>query len=153
MRMIAIAALALGAAAGAGAQQRLPADPMFCNPSSYKYDAVAAAPATHKVLFEDEHVRILEINLPAQASEHIHVHALPSVIMGETGGEGGAKFRYTEYRMEDGKFVERGFNEVEPTPGYRAVWTGPEGPHAITNIGDVRVKFQRIEIKPESCAK
>lgn len=153
MRMIAIAALALGASAVAVAQQGLPPEAMFCHPSSYTYDAVAAAPATHKVLYEDEHVRVLEINLPSQASEQIHVHALPSVIMGETGGEGGAKFRYTEYRMEDGKFVETGFNDVEPSAGYRAVWTGPEGPHRITNTGPVSVKFQRIEIKPESCAR
>lgn len=153
MRLIAIAALILGATAVASAQQHLPADPMFCNPASYPYDAVAAAPNSHHVLFEDEHVRILEIDLPALATEPIHIHALPSVIMGETGGAGGARFRYTEYRMEDGKFVEVAHNDVEPSAGYRAVWSGPEGPHAITNTGQVGVKFQRIEIKPESCAK
>lgn len=153
MRLIAIAALALGASAAAVAQQGLPPEAMFCNPGSYPYDAVAAAPYSHRVLFEDEHVRVLEINLPALATEPIHVHALPSVIMGETGGAGGAKFRYTEYEMRNGKFVEVAHNDVEPSAGYRAVWSGPEGPHAITNIGQVGVKFQRIEIKPESCAK
>ncbi len=153
MRMLAAVTLALSASTGAVAQQRLPADPMFCNPSSYPYDAVAIAPNTHKVLFEDQHVRVLEINLPALTTEPVHIHALPSVIMGETGGAGGARFRYTEYKMENGKFVQVGYNEVEPSPGYRAVWSGPEGPHAITNIGQVSVKFTRVEIKPESCAK
>lgn len=153
MRMLAAVTLALSASAGAVAQQRLPADPMFCDPSSYPYDAVAIAPNTHKVLFEDQHVRVLEINLPALTTEPVHIHALPSVIMGETGGAGGARFRYTEYKMENGKFVQVGYNEVEPSPGYRAVWSGPEGPHAITNIGQVGVSFQRIEIKPESCAQ
>ena len=153
MRMLGIAILMLVLAQGASAQQPLPAGPMFCEPASYPYDAVAAAPYSHRVLFEDEHVRILEINLPALATEPIHIHALPSVIMGETGGEGGGKFRYTQYRMEDGKFVEVSYNDVEPTGGFRAVWSGPEGLHAITNIGQVSVKFTRIEIKPESCAK
>jgi hypothetical protein len=153
MRLIAIAALVLGASAGAAAQQGLPPEAMFCHPGSYPYDAVAAAPYSHKVLFEDEHVRVLEINLPALATEPIHIHALPSVIMGETGGAGGAKFRYTQYEMKDGKFVEVAHNDVEPSAGYRAVWSGPEGPHAITNIGQVGVKFQRIEIKPESCSR
>ena len=153
MRPIAIAALALAAGPGAVAQQHLPPDRMFCDPGSYEFDAVAAAPYQHRVLFEDEHVRVLEINLPPQSSEPIHVHALPSVIMGETGGGGGAKFRYTEYRMENGKFVEVAHNEVEPTEGYRSVWSGPEGPHAITNTGPVGVRFTRVEIKPESCAR
>lgn len=153
MRTIATAGLMLAMAPAALAQQHLPPDPMFCNPESYAYDAVAAAPYQHRVLFEDEHVRVLEINLPPLAAEPIHVHALPSVIMGETGGQGGAKFRYTEYRMENGKFVEVGHNDVEPTEGYRSVWSGPEGPHSITNIGPVGVKFTRVEIKPESCAR
>ena len=153
MRMIAIAGLMLCVAPGALAQQPLPPEPMFCDPASYPYDAVAAAPYSHRVLFEDEHVRILEINLPALATEPIHIHALPSVIMGETGGDGGGKFRYTQYRMEDGKFIEVSHNDIEPSGGYRAVWSGPEGPHAITNIGQVSVKFTRVEIKPESCAK
>lgn len=153
MRLLAIAVPAALCATGASAQQPLPAEPMFCDPASYPYDAVAAAPYSHRVLFEDEHVRILEINLPALATEPIHIHALPSVIMGETGGDGGGKFRYTQYRMENGKFVEVSYNDVEPSGGFRAVWSGPEGPHAITNIGQVSVKFTRIEIKPESCAK
>jgi len=153
MRMLAVLVFAAAGAASASAQQHLPPDPMFCNPGSYEYDAVAAAPYQHRVLFEDAHVRVLEINLPPLAAEPIHVHALPSVIMGETGGAGGAKFRYTEYRMEDGEFVEVAHNDVEPTAGYRSVWSGPEGPHAITNIGPVGVKFTRVEIKPESCAR
>jgi hypothetical protein len=74
------------------------------------------------------------------------------VIHGETGGGGGAKFVYTEYRMENGKFVEVASNEVTPTAGTRAVWSPPEGPHSITNIGGVGVRFTRVEIKPESCA-
>jgi hypothetical protein len=125
---------------------------LLCDPASSPYDAVAAAPYTHRVQFEDEHVRVLEIVLPPGTVEPVHVHALPSVIMGETGGKGGAKFLYKEYRFSNGKFVETSSNEVTPTPGYRAVWTAPEGPHAITNIGPIEVRFTRIEIKPEACA-
>lgn len=151
MRMFLVAAM-LGLTPAAYAQQHLPPDPMFCNPESYEYDAVAAAPYSHRVLFEDEHVRVLEINLPPQTTEPIHIHALPSVILGETGGKG-AKFRYTQYRMDDGKFVEVSHNDVEPTEGFRTVWSGPEGPHSISNIGGVPVQFMRIETKPESCAR
>jgi hypothetical protein len=140
-------------AGNATAQRPLPPEPMFCDPASYEYDAVTAAPYSHRVMYEDEHVRVLEIRLPPGASEPVHIHALPSVIFGETGGDGGAKFLYTEYRMVDGKFVEVASNEASPSAGTRAVWTGPEGPHSITNIGPVGVRFTRVEIKPESCAR
>lgn len=147
---IAMGVLALGRAS---AQAPLPAEPILCDPRTSPYDAVTAAPHQHNVLFEDEHVRVLEIFLLPRTAEPIHVHALPSVIEGETGGEGGAKFVYTTYRFENGRFIETGRNEISPTPGYRAVWTGPEGLHSITNVGDVPVTFKRIEIKPEACAK
>lgn len=150
-----LAVLAMMAAAGApaGAQRPLLADPNFCDPASHPHDAVTAAPYSHRVMFEDEHVRVLEIRLPPGASEPVHIHALPSVIHGETGGGGGAKFLYTEYRWMNGEFIKVRENEVEASAGTRAVWSGPEGPHSITNIGPVGVKFTRVEIKPESCAR
>lgn len=149
--MLALAAMVLVAPVAA-AQTHPPPERKYCEPESHPHDAVAAAPYSHRVLFEDDHVRVLDIRLPAGTSEPIHIHALPSVIYGETGGSGGAKFIYTEYRMEDGAFVEVSKQEVSPTAGYRAVWSPPEGPHAITNIGNVPVRFTRVEIKPESCA-
>lgn len=152
MRLMLVAVAAL-LSPMAQAQQHLPPEPMFCDPESHPHDAVAAAPYSHRVMFEDEHVRVLEIRLPPGATEPIHVHALPSVIFGETGGTGGAKFVYTEYRMEDGKFVEVSAQEISPTPGYRSVWSPPEGPHSISNVGGVPVRFTRVEIKPESCAR
>lgn len=151
MRSIAALIFAGLVAGGASAQGANPET--LCNPESNPYDAVAAAPYSHRVQFEDEHVRVLEIVLPPGAVEPVHIHALPSVIMGETGGKGGAKFLYTEYRFSNGRFIETSSDEVNPTPGYRAVWSGPEGPHSITNAGPVEVRFTRVEIKPEACAR
>jgi hypothetical protein len=150
MRIFAAAVLAVSLCGSAWAQG-VSAE-LLCNPESNPYDAVTAAPFSHRVQFEDEHVRVLEIVLPPGALEPVHVHALPSVIMGETGGKGGAKFLYTEYRFANGKFIETSRNEISPSAGYRAVWTAPEGPHSITNIGPVEVRFTRVEIKPEGCA-
>jgi hypothetical protein len=158
MRMLAaIALMALMVTAGGAWGQVGGSRETLCNPESNPYDAVAAAPYSHRVQFEDQHVRVLEIVLPPGAIEPVHIHALPSVIMGETGGPksktgGGAKFIYIEYRFSNGKFVETSRNEVNPTPGYRAVWTASEGPHSITNAGPVEVRFTRVEIKPEACA-
>jgi hypothetical protein len=151
MRVSILMASALLACAGASAQAAN--QETLCNPKSNPYDAVTAAPYSHSVMFEDDHVRVLEILLPPLAVEPIHIHALPSVIMGDTGGAAGARFLYTEYEFEGGKFVEKAKNEIVPTPGYRTVYSTPEGPHSITNIGSAPVRFTRIEIKPERCAK
>jgi hypothetical protein len=137
----------------ATAQTHLPADPLFCHPESHPYDAVTAAADQHTVLFEDSHVRVLDIFIPPLAIEPVHIHALPSVITGDTGGAAGARFVYITFRMEDGKFIEVSREDITPTPGERTVWSPPEGPHAIANIGPVPAHFTRIELKPETCAK
>lgn len=134
------------------AQLSLPDQNLLCRPDRHPHDAVTAAPYSHRIMFEDEHVRVLEINLPPGASEPVHIHALPSVIFGDSGGGSGARFLYAEYRWNNGNFILTNQREVEPAPGSRAVWTGPEGPHALTNIGPVSVSFTRVEIKPEGCA-
>jgi hypothetical protein len=150
MKRIAVLVFALGCVGIARAQQ--PPLAIQCHPEQSPYDAVTAAPEQHKVLFEDDHVRVLQITLPPHTQEPVHVHALPSIIEGETGGAGGARFAYIEYRFQDGKFIETGRHEVSPVPGYRKVQTGPEGPHAIANLSNVPVSFKRTEIKPEGCA-
>jgi hypothetical protein len=138
------------AAGAAGAQTPPPTVELLCDPGSYPYDAVAAAPLQHKVMFEDEHVRVLQINLPPYQAEPIHIHALPSVIEGDR--DPAARFAYVTYRFQNGRFVEAERQEIAPSGGYAATWTAPEGPHSIVNLSAVWVRFTRIEIKPEGCA-
>lgn len=152
MRLLAVIGLGVLVAASASGQVT-PSSDTLCHPASNPYDAVTAAPYSHHVLMEDNHVRVLEIVLPPLANEPIHIHALPSVITGDTGGGEGAKFIYTSYKMVNGKFEVVESNEVTPDPGYRTVYSAPEGPHSISNIGTAPVRYLRIEIKPESCAK
>lgn len=147
----ALLALAGAFVMSANAQSDRPAE-LLCYPTSSPFDAVRAAPDSHQVVFEDEHVRVLEIVLPPLAVEPVHVHALPSVITGDTGGDAGARFVYTTYELVDDRWEVLESNEISPTPGRRTVWAEPEGPHSISNVGAVPVRFQRIEIKPEACA-
>ena len=53
-------------------------DPQTWDP---KFDAVAAAPDHHKVLFENDKLRVLEITLPPQDEEPLHHHRWPSVFV------------------------------------------------------------------------
>ena len=53
------------------------------DPSSWdpKLDAVIAAPKHHKVLFENESLRVLEVTLAPQDEEPVHHHRWPSVFV------------------------------------------------------------------------
>jgi hypothetical protein len=152
MKMRVCLAIMAAVSSPAIAQVHQPPLRILCEPATHEHDAVRAAPDQHEVLFEDDHVRVLQIHLPSLSVEPIHIHALPSVIMGDTGGAAGARFVYTEYRMENGEFVEVSRQDITPTPGQRTVWAAPEGPHSIANTGPVPVRFTRMEIKPETCA-
>ncbi len=43
-------------------------------------DALAAAPQNHKLLFENDEVRVLEVTVPPGVREPLHVHRYPSVL-------------------------------------------------------------------------
>lgn len=54
------------------------ADPAGWDPA---LDAVAAAPANHKVLFENDRLRVLEVTLEPDEEEPTHHHRWPSVFV------------------------------------------------------------------------
>ncbi len=43
-------------------------------------DALAAAPQHHKLLFENDEVRVLEVTVPPGIREPLHAHRYPSVL-------------------------------------------------------------------------
>jgi hypothetical protein len=53
-------------------------DPAKWDPS---FDAVAAAPKHHKVIFENHKLRVLEVTLEPQDEEPLHHHRWPSVFV------------------------------------------------------------------------
>ena len=53
-------------------------DPATWDPA---YDAVTAAPKHHKVIFENDKLRVLEVTLEPQDEEPLHHHRWPSVFV------------------------------------------------------------------------
>ena len=51
-------------------------DPSTWDPA---LDAVVAAPEHHKVLYEDDVIRVISVSVPAGATEKPHHHRFPSV--------------------------------------------------------------------------
>lgn len=104
-------------------------------------DAVVAAPGNHRVLLENEHVRVLEVTVPPHASEPVHAHCWPSTLYIQT---------MTDMLERDttGKVVfDSRKLPVQPEPPF-ARWSGPQAPHSIENLGDAPLTLIRVEQKP-----
>ncbi len=96
-------------------------------------DAVEAAPGSHKKIFENEHVRVLEIEIKPGEKEAPHTHEYKGVVIVTSP----SKLRF--YNDKD---------EVEfETEATRAEWREPSGEHAVENIGSDIFKAFRVEIK------
>ena len=49
-------------------------------PAPASFEAVTAAPNSHRVLFEDDRIRVLRVEVAPGATEPIHDHRWPSVM-------------------------------------------------------------------------
>ena len=108
------------------------------------YDAVVADPGHHRVVFENEKVRVLEVIIKPGEKEPFHVHLMPTVMNIITG----AKLRITQATVEDGKLVigksiEVGNDNFQPPP----LWMPPQMLHSAENIGSATFHAYRIELK------
>ena len=103
-------------------------------------DAVVAAPESHKVLFENDKIRVLEVVIAPGEKELPHSHRWPSVMM----VDGAARIRY--YNAE-GKPVFETPKDRKPTTTVEPEQMGPEGLHAVENIDTVPFHAIRVEFK------
>ena len=114
------------------------------------YDAVPVAPDTHKVIFENELARVLEVTVPpAGKTIPMHHHRWPSFFLSwDTGG----KSPHVRYHRPDGTVRDNPSQEKAVHPGRWSVhWMNPEPMHAIEVVegpeNSSMVPDLRIEIK------
>ena len=105
-------------------------------------DGAKAAPETHKVIFENEHVRVLEVTIAPHSKEPIHTHCWPSTLYIQQIGDiidrdanGNILFDSRQLKA----------NERKKVPF--VLWTPPEGPHWDENPDDLPIKMIQIENK------
>lgn len=103
-------------------------------------DAVAAAPEHHRVIFENQHVRVLDTMIGPGETVPVHVHGWPSVV----------------YTLETSDFVRR--NAVDGSildsretavavPINKPIELPPLTPHSITNVGERTMRAISVELK------
>ena len=107
---------------------------------SASLDAPTAAPKNHRVLFENERVRVLDVVVGVGDRESLHAHCWPS-------------FLYVTFRGKlrewgaDGKLLR----EVKETPPATAFpitqWLEASPPHSIENLDSQPIHLLRVELK------
>jgi hypothetical protein len=101
-------------------------------------DALVAAPTSHRVLLENDQVRVLEVTIEPGNREPEHTHRAPSVMIVDEP----ARLRYY---APDAPPLELG-RRSGTKPGPRVQWMDPEGPHSVENIDQHRYHAVRIEL-------
>jgi len=103
-------------------------------------DALMAAPRHHRLLFENDRVRVLEVRIPRGEMVPVHTHRWPAVLHLQSWS---AHVR----RDETGKLI---FDSREAGPGPKspsAVWCEPLPPHSVENVGEAELLVVSIELK------
>jgi hypothetical protein len=120
-------------------------DPMSSKPDAWPWpdtlDAVVAAPGSHRVVYENEHTRVLEVTIATGSREPTHTHRWPSVMLVDRP----ARIRYYSGDTLTYTSPEKLPPATEPDP--RVSWLDPEGPHSVENIDEHRYGAFRIEFK------
>jgi hypothetical protein len=101
-------------------------------------DAVAAAPESHRVVFENDDVHVLEVVIAAGHREPEHTHREPSVMI----VDGPARIRYYQ-----GGTLTFSSPANAAAAGTRASWMAPEGPHSVENVDNHPYHAIRVELR------
>jgi hypothetical protein len=105
-------------------------------------EAVEAAPKNHKVLFENDHVRLLEVTVQPGETENMHGHPSPSVFALDAIQPKGSN----HILDGDTQPVKRAYEGADwHTP--QCMTMGTQAPHQITNLDTFPQHFYRIEFK------
>ena len=100
-------------------------------------DALIAAPNHHKLLLENERVRVLEVRIGPGAFVPVHTHRWPSVIQTLRAGE-------FVRRDADGKAL---FDSRTAARLPEIAWTPPLPPHSVENVGETEILLFTVEVK------
>ena len=105
-------------------------------------DAVQAAPQNHRVIFENDKVRVLDVTVAPHTREPVHAHCWASVLYITEAGA------YVDYGPE-GEVLFDSRTLATPPELPMVVYKEPEAPHAVENLDDKPLHLVRVEMKPQ----
>jgi len=116
-------------------------------PYPIAYDSYKAAPNNYKLLYEDDHVRLIEVSVRPGETENMAGDPYPSVIANDDM----AATTSEDHPLDpNSPLTEKGAGHGPAPQGLEAPTCstmGPLAPHAVHNTGTVPIHFYRIEFK------
>jgi len=103
-------------------------------------DALTAAPETHRVLFENDAVRVLETTIAPGQTTEVHTHRWPGVLY---------VLSFAHFVRRDGEgalLVDTRDAGALPEPG-TALWSGSLPPHTLENVDMTEIRVIGVELK------
>lgn len=103
-------------------------------------DALSAAPLHHRLVYENEQVRVLEVRIGPGEIVPLHTHRWPGVLYLQGWSE--------HVRRDDaGKLIFDSREAFPPPKIPSVVWCEPLPPHSVENVGGTELLVLRIELK------
>lgn len=103
-------------------------------------DALAAAPAFHRLVLETDDVRVLETRIGPGETVPMHTHRWPSVLYMVTTAH------VVRRDGEGGLLTDSRVTGAPPEPG-TAAWLAPMPPHTVENVGSSEIRMLNVELK------
>lgn len=105
-------------------------------------DAVIASEKHHRLVMENEKVRVLETIIHPGEITNVHTHQWSSTTFFLSTSD-------MVRRDDKGNVLMDSRNlEAAPSPG-EAVWTSSLGPHTLENVGESVIHVITVEVKPQ----
>lgn len=103
-------------------------------------DAVVAAPKNHKVVLENDKVRVLEVTVQPGEREPVHSHRWSSVL-----------YVMEEENIRDydakGNVIYDTKTDKNPMKTPYTIWMEPQEPHSVENLSKKPLRLMRVELK------
>ena len=103
-------------------------------------DALVAAPAQHRLLFENELVRVLDTRIASGDRTPIHTHRWPAVHFVLCGSD-------FVRRDAGGKVLLDTRTASTGAPASTAQWGSALPPHSLENVGETEIHIISTEVK------
>lgn len=103
-------------------------------------DALIAAPEHHRLLFENDRVRVLETRIPPGETTGLHTHRWSAVLYILSRSHG------VRRDAEGAVLLDTRVSGLGGAAG-EATWTAPLPPHTMTNVGSEPIHVVAVELK------
>ena len=117
-------------------QRALRDDPLMASPP---LDAMTAAPDHHRILFENDSVRVLDTMLPAGERTPVHAHEWPAALY---------VLSWSDFIRRDADGTVLVDSRDRPRSQSSAgLWIDPLPPHSVENVGTSDLHIIAVEVK------